>query len=140
MKVICGVKVPESIDDVLDDEKWSEAYYNWSAANSNDFINCPDRAERCYEAAADGCDGSTHAENIDDFREYGDSLFFDLNRAVERAIDGNEMWDTMSEEAADDLVNSYWEQFEACEQAYSADCDALEEWHDKNGSLNQQVG
>lgn len=140
MKVICGVNVPESINDVLSNKAWSEAYYNWSAENSNDFINCPYRAERCYEAAANGCDGSTHAEHIDDFREYGDSLFFDLTRAVENAIDGNEMWDTMSEEAAVDLVNSYWEEFEKCECAYEADCDALEDWHDKNGSLNQQVG
>ena len=46
----------------------------------------------------------------------------------------------MDQEAASDLCNSYWEQFEACEQAYAADVDALEDWHDKNGSLNQQVG
>lgn len=140
MKTVCGVQVPESVSDVLSVPEWSEAYYNWSARNSEDFINCPDRAARCYEAAADGCDGSTHAERIDDFREYGSDLFHDLNKALEQAIDGNEMWDDMDQEAADDLCNSFWEDFEACEQAYSADVDALEDWHDKNGSLNQQVG
>jgi hypothetical protein len=140
MRTILGIKVPETVSDMLSDAEWSNAYYDWSAANSNDFINCPDRAARCYDAAANGCDGSTHAENIDDFREYGNSLFFDLNRKLENAIDGNEMWDDMDQEAASDLCNSFWEQFEACEQAYSADVDALEDWHDKNGSLNQQVG
>ena len=146
MKTICGVQVPESVSDLLSVPEWSEAYYNWSARNSDDFINCPDRAARCYDAAADGCDGSTHAERIDDFRDYGSSLFRDLYEALEQAIESHPMWDTDEDEnpegfaAYEELVNQYWEQFEACEQAYSADVDALEDWHDKNGSLDQQVG
>lgn len=146
MKTICGVQVPESVSDVLSVPEWSEAYYNWSAANSEDFINYPDRAARCYDAAADGCDGSTHAENIDDFREYGNDLFHDLNKALEQAIESHPMWDDLDEDnepqrlaVYDELVNQLWEDFEKCEQAYSADVDALEDWHDKNGSLNQQV-
>lgn len=142
MKTICGVQVPESVSDVLSVSEWSEAYYNWSARNSEDFINCPDRAARCYDAAADGCDGSTHAENIDDFREYGNDLFYDLNKALEQAIDSHPAQDTLGDDSPEwcELVNLWWEDFEKCEQAYSADVDALEDWHDKNGSLNQQVG
>jgi len=29
----------------------------------SDFINRANRATRCYDAAADGCDGKTHAES-----------------------------------------------------------------------------
>ena len=34
------------------------------------FINDPERAERIHEAAEHGADGSTHAETIEDWRDY----------------------------------------------------------------------
>lgn len=36
----------------------------------DDFINASDRAGRCYDAAVNGDDGSTHAEVIEDWRDY----------------------------------------------------------------------
>lgn len=132
MKTICGVQVPESVSDVLSVPEWSEAYYNWSAANAEDFINCPDRAARCYDAAAEGCDGSTHAEHIDDFREYGSDLFRDLRREFERVIESDD-YTTEQETDGYNLLDE-------CEVAYEQDCDSLEDWHFQNGSLNQQVG
>ena len=47
----------------------SDYVANWAAEKDSDFINEPDRAERCYDAAKDGCDGKTHAEVIEDWRE-----------------------------------------------------------------------
>lgn len=35
----------------------------------SDFINEPERAARCRDAAEHGCDGKTHAEVIDDWRD-----------------------------------------------------------------------
>ena len=38
-------------------------------SSSDDWINDPERMERCDEAAEDGWDGSTHRENLEDMRE-----------------------------------------------------------------------
>ena len=74
------------------------------------FINDPDRAGRIHEGAINGCDGSTHQERIDDWREflseYADSLGM-LNRTK-----------TFIELEIDDI----------------------EDWHQKNGSLNTVIG
>lgn len=37
---------------------------------NNLWIEDSDRAQRCAYAAADGSDGSTHAERLEDMREY----------------------------------------------------------------------
>ena len=50
------------------------AVYQESTLGNDLFINDPDRANRIHEAAADGCDGSTHAEHIQDWRDYLASL------------------------------------------------------------------
>lgn len=42
---------------------------NQWGASSDDWINDPDRASRCDQAAEHGADGSTHAERIQDQRE-----------------------------------------------------------------------
>lgn len=34
------------------------------------FISDPDRADRIHEAAENGSDGSTHAEHIEDWRDF----------------------------------------------------------------------
>lgn len=48
------------------------------------FINDPDRADRIHAAAENGCDGSTHAEVIEDWQEYLNLL--DEEEADHRAI------------------------------------------------------
>jgi len=50
----------------------NEHFYDFAAERSNDFINHSDRAARCYDAAENGGDGSTHQESINDMRAYWD--------------------------------------------------------------------
>lgn len=88
----------------------------------SDFINEPDRAARCRDAAEHGCDGKTHAEVIEDWR---DAFTYWLR---ERAREARCRCPGHSEE---------WPQFEAAVCAYF---DSVEEWHDKNGSLEQGIG
>lgn len=78
------------------------------------FLSDPDRADRMYEAAEDGCDGSTHAEVIEDWRTYAGILRDQAGEDDEQAQAG-----------IDDL---------------EAEIDACEKWHDENGSLNEQLG
>jgi hypothetical protein len=81
--------------------------------SSDMWIEDPDRAERCESAAEDGCDGSTHQERINDWRE----TFRDFMRYERRSHNSCELLET--------AVESYW--------------DDLELWHEKNGTLFQQV-
>ena len=81
--------------------------------SSDDWISDPDRAERCDDAAEDGSDGSTHQEHIQDMR----NAFSDWMRDNHRQHD----YPTFT-----DAVDSYF--------------DELELWHEKNGSLFQQIG
>ena len=81
--------------------------------NTTDWINDPDRAERCAEAAEEGSDGSTHQERIQDFRDAFKDWISDNHRHHD--------YPTFT-----DAVDSYF--------------DELELWHEKNGSLFQQIG
>lgn len=79
------------------------------------FINDPNRADRIWRAAEDGADGSTHAEVIDDWRDFlrdvwKDELSEDRDLADERAA----------------LIESA--------------IDAAEAWHEANGTLHQEIG
>ena len=87
---------------------------NWSAENRNDFTNCRDRANRCYEAAESGTNGSTHAERIDDFRQAFKGWMRDR-----RTVNAHP-WRFC------DAVEAYW--------------DHLEEFHLKQGALEQEIG
>ncbi len=83
-------------------------------SSSDMWIEDPDRAERCDKAAEDGCDGSTHQEHIQDWRE----SFRDFMRYERRGHQDCELL-----EAA---IDAYW--------------DDLEVWHESNGTLFEQVG
>lgn len=72
-----------------------------------------DRADRCWDAAEHGCEGSTHAEIIGDWR--------DAFRWERRCLDNGKPHD----------------RFEA---AVEARFDAIEAWHEKAGTLWKQVG
>ena len=77
-----------------------------------------DRFERCYDAAEDGADGSTHAEVIEDMRQaFRDWLRDRRNRRLPFA-----------------------EYPYRVETAVMAHFDELEVWHERNGSLEQQIG
>ena len=87
-----------------------------------------ERFGRCHDAAEDGADGSTHAEHIQDFRDYGFELF-DAARS--------ELW-RMDLSFDDNLAAE--QAIELREGAFDKACNELESWHQANGSLEQQVG
>jgi hypothetical protein len=82
------------------------------------FINDPDRAERLHDAAEEGCDGSYHSERIDDQRDYLKSL---------------DIIDPEYPEDGGDITQADYD-------AISKELDEVELWHEKNGSLYQEVG
>lgn len=96
-------------------ELYSHPNFHPFPQSSDEWINDPERMQRCHEAAGDGCEGSTHAEIIQDWREFLNSL-------------------TVMDEYRDgDLTQDEFD-------AIDAEIDACEAWHEKNGSLNEQVG
>lgn len=99
----------------------SEYVANWTAENDSDFISHADRANRCYDAAEFGCDGKTHAEVIEDWREAFDAMMRDRERAA---------WRTPN-------AKYLPERFIAGINALIDEC---ESWHDAHGSLFQQIG
>lgn len=90
------------------------------------FLSDPDRASRNYDAAENGCDGSTHAEHIEDMREANDLAEREVYRAqfIAQGYDAD---------CASMLA-------EALKEYIAADIDDCEAWHEKNGSLDQVIG
>lgn len=86
----------------------SDAYQRWEGSRlGNDlFISDPKRASRIHEYAEEGMNGSTHAEVIQDWRDY----------------------------VADaDLPESE-------KEALNKEIDGAEEWHIKNGTIDNVIG
>jgi hypothetical protein len=94
----------------------SEFVSNWTSEKDSDFVNEPDRANRCYEAAENGADGKTHAEVIEDWREAFNAWMRDRMRGH---------WGAEPERFIA-AVEDHFSQVEA--------------WHEKNGSLWQEIG
>ena len=136
MKNILGVDVIESIDDFLHNSDTSNAFYEWQSEKSSDFINEPERAARCHEAAADGCDGSYHWEVIEDFREFGRELLKEAWKLIDNELQEQDTDEIEFHVAATDVQ----EMFEECEKAFEADCDRCEKWHIDHGTYDQQGG
>lgn len=134
MKNILGVDVIESINDFLHDSETSNAFYTWQSEKACDFINEPDRAARCHEAAAEGCDGSYTYEVIDDFREFGQMLLKEAWQLIDNELQQQDTDEIEFHIAAADVQ----ELFEECERAFEADVVRCEEWHIKNGTYEQQ--
>ncbi len=124
--------LPRTVNEML--RHHGEKFYTWKAENieSGSYSRSEfkrDRFSRCHDAAEHGCDGSTHAEHIDDFSEFGKSLFDEARRTANRA-------DWPDDSAEDE----YLDQVDAIEKSFAEDCYKTEAWHAKNGSLEQEVG
>ncbi len=91
------------------------------------FISDPDRADRIWKASEDGADGSTHAEHIEDWREFAKIIYGEERRRINKA-ESDEEADAIEAE----IENAY--------DALIADIDRVEAWHEKNGSLHEQIG
>lgn len=115
-------------------ERHGEAFNTWQSENvqSGGYAmpgsDARDRFDRCHDAAEDGCDGSTHAENIQDFRDYGSELFRDARRQSLRI------------DLTDDEGAELDRAIDTKEAFFADDCDRLEAWHLANGSLEQACG
>ena len=88
----------------------------WDAIGSDRYLIDPERAERCDAAAADGCDGSTHGERIDDWRAAAADLNYldddDIADGRTSAIDGDGL--------TDDDAARLWAAIDAVELRHAA--------------------
>jgi hypothetical protein len=84
------------------------------------FINDPDRADRIHEAAEVGADGSTHAETIQDWRD-----FLGQHRAFDPDFDDENTSDRLPEAVIDSI---------------NAEIDACEARHGAAGTLHEEIG
>ena len=114
---------PKTISELLADGK----FYDWqseeiSSGGWSRKSDSRDRFNRCYEAAEDGGDGSTHAEHIDDFRSYGKEIYRGLNSELFRCF-GEGMDETKEDQLQDNL--------DAAQAEFESDCDRCEQWHEK---------
>jgi len=121
---------PVTANELIDFDK--QEFYNWQGNKlGNDlFINDPDRAERIHDAAEYGADGSTHSENIDDIREYAAELKHEFASKLFRNSD------ELSDKQYLAVDNALEKRYDRLEQ----DLLRIELWHEKNGTLYQQVG
>ena len=90
-------------------------------SENGDWLRDEERMQRCWDAAEDGADGSTHREVMDDWREFLARLEDEANRRA---------W-------AHDRVSA---EIERRVSAIHAEIDACEAWHVEHGSIDEQVG
>lgn len=79
------------LDDLLNSEDYQTTQFGGS---SDDWLHNAERMQRLDEAAADGNDGSTHGEHIDDWRDCLEWLDVpdDVRAEIECEIDSCEAW------------------------------------------------
>lgn len=118
-------QLPATIRDLLNSRGFD--IFRDSKLGNDLFISDPDRAERIHDAAENGANGSTHAEQIEDWREYVEQLKEEAEREAWRA-DNDEEGESMEKE------------IEQWHNAISAEIDACETWHERNGSLHEEIG
>jgi len=116
---------PSTVNELINHPSW-DGFISDKLGNDL-FINDPDRADRNYNAAEDGADGSTHAEHIEDWREFVDILESEASSLINCAD---------SDEEADKLQNELNDAVEFIR----ADIDKCEAWHVANGSIDEQIG
>ena len=111
-----------NIKSIVDRFVSSDYFANWQAENieSGGYMRSGsdgrDRYERCHDAAEDGAEGSTHRECIDDMRQAFEDWLRDRHRGRPSEYPYR----------VQDAAAKHW--------------NALEQWHQNNGSLDQQIG
>jgi DNA-binding FadR family transcriptional regulator len=112
--------IPTTIRELLTHPDWEGFIVD--RLGSDLFINDPDRATRIHDAAEDGCDGSTHAEVIEDWMDFAKQIEQQAMR---------EAWNESEEEearVAAEFAKLYAE-IEACERR-----------HADAGTLHEEIG
>lgn len=100
----------------VDDFIRSEYVQSWTESSVSSDYGLHGRFSRCMDAAEDGCDGSTHAEVINDWR----GAFHAWLRERKNHPSRNDV--------------------ERFEFAVLNHFDGVWDWHIKNGSIDQQIG
>jgi hypothetical protein len=109
-----------NLQDVLESTEY--AYFIESKLGNDLFINDPERAQRMHDYAEDGCDGSTHQEVINDWRDYLDTLtIFDPD------------WHEDSDKARCDITQSVYD-------AITAEINSAESDLERKGILFSVIG
>ena len=90
-------------------------------SSSDDWLHDPERMERCNDAAGHGADGSTHAEILQDWREF-------LSRLEDEATRAARWHERICAE------------IERRAESIRAEIDACEAWHRENGSIDEEIG
>lgn len=93
-----------------------ESGFQFGSSNE-DWIRDSERMQRCDKAAENGSDGSTHREIIEDWRK-GFAHF--LRYGGKR--------------------NAFSKGYDRFEAGVNAHFDAVEVWHTKHGSIDEEVG
>jgi hypothetical protein len=116
MKTRNHIQFPKSLREIIEHPNFRPF-----GSSSDDWIDNPERMERCHDAAEDGCDGSTHAEVMQDWREFLERLEREANRKT--------LWHDRVMSEVERRANAIREEIDKCEA-----------WHEKAGSLNEMVG
>lgn len=124
MKTPLFNNLPETLRDLYTSRGFD--LFIGSTQGSDFFINDPDRAARCHDAAENGADGSTHAEHINDWREYAEQLRADACRESYKLDDAEE-------DKAEAEINAWHDRI-------TAEIDACEAWHAEKGTLHEEIG
>jgi len=94
----------KTLSDLLDSKEYDSYRFG---SSSDDWINDPDRMQRCHDAAEDGGDGSTHSEHIEDWRQCLNNCFDDLDDetrdSIENEINECEQWH-IENESIDEII------------------------------------
>ena len=115
---------PTTVNELLNHPQW-DGFISDKLGNDL-FINDPERAGRIHEAAEHGCDGSTHAEHIEDWREFAEVLYREERRRINQA-------------ETDEQADAIEAEIEAARDTLLADIDRAEQWHADHGTLDQQA-
>lgn len=115
-------EIPTTVHALLEHPDW-DGFIGDKLGNGL-FISDPDRANRILEAAEDGCDGSTHAEVIEDWREFAAILQSEASRAL---------WGMDGEDGDGDRL-------EMAFAALEEDIARAEAHHEKAGTLHEVIG
>lgn len=118
------IKHPDwTLGDMIRSKEWM--YYEASVTDFQSLIlSDPDRANRMAEGSSDegnGCDSSTHAEHLQDERD-----FLKMLKVFDPDFDEEDDGDF-------DITK-------AQEEAISKEIDECEAYHEKQGTLNQEIG
>ena len=115
------IRHPEwlKLHDLMESRDW-DSYIGDKLGNAL-FLEDPERADRREAAAENGCDGSTHGEAIQDWRDFMDTLdIFDPDFDVDE--DGS--WDITMEQ----------------EESIVKEIDNVEKWYEEHDTLEQEIG